>query len=107
MEEELGMEHSALMCLKALLLVLCRVTVDGKVVACKDGCQAILDTGTSLLVGPDSDIRHIQRAIGATDEGDGEVLPGPSATLIKNPLEAGVPFHWEDMERGHCEGLSQ
>ncbi|XP_040854758.1 chymosin-like [Ochotona curzoniae] len=51
-----------------------RVTVDGKVVACKDGCQAILDTGTSLLVGPDSDIRHIQRAIGATDEGDGEYV---------------------------------
>ncbi|XP_002715833.2 chymosin [Oryctolagus cuniculus] len=49
-----------------------RVTVDGKVVACERGCQAILDTGTSLLIGPDSEILHIQRAIGASEGEYGE-----------------------------------
>ncbi|XP_036308597.1 chymosin-like [Pipistrellus kuhlii] len=44
------------------------VTVDGVVVACKGGCQAILDTGTSMLVGPTSDILSIQKAVGATQD---------------------------------------
>ncbi|XP_007947634.1 chymosin-like [Orycteropus afer afer] len=42
------------------------ITVDGVVVACDGGCQAILDTGTSLLTGPGSDILNIQKVIGAT-----------------------------------------
>ncbi|XP_032737152.1 chymosin-like [Lontra canadensis] len=45
-----------------------RVTVNGVVVACDGGCQAILDTGTSMLVGPSSDILNIQTAIGATQD---------------------------------------
>ncbi|XP_008066666.1 chymosin [Carlito syrichta] len=48
------------------------VTVDGVVVACDGGCQAILDTGTSLLVGPSSDIFNIQQVIGATQGQYGE-----------------------------------
>ncbi|XP_032271776.1 chymosin-like [Halichoerus grypus] len=49
-----------------------RVTVNGVVVACDGGCQAILDTGTSMLVGPSSDILNIQTAIGATKDQYGE-----------------------------------
>ncbi|XP_027426370.1 chymosin-like [Zalophus californianus] len=49
-----------------------RVTVNGVVVACDGGCQAILDTGTSMLVGPSSDILNIQTAIGATQDQYGE-----------------------------------
>ncbi|XP_022352882.1 chymosin-like [Enhydra lutris kenyoni] len=48
-----------------------RVTVNGVVVACDGGCQAILDTGTSMLVGPSSDILNIQTAIGATQDQHG------------------------------------
>ncbi|XP_012518830.1 PREDICTED: chymosin-like [Propithecus coquereli] len=43
------------------------VTIHGVTVACDNSCQAILDTGTSLLVGPSSDILNIQKAIGATE----------------------------------------
>uniref|UniRef100_UPI00398F36E1 pepsin A-like n=1 Tax=Pristiophorus japonicus TaxID=55135 RepID=UPI00398F36E1 len=43
-----------------------RVTINGQVVACEYGCPAIVDTGTSLLVGPSSYISNIQQGIGAT-----------------------------------------
>lgn len=48
------------------------ITMDGETIACADGCQAIVDTGTSLLAGPTSAISNIQSYIGASENSDGE-----------------------------------
>uniref|UniRef100_A0A3Q0R5G7 pepsin A n=1 Tax=Amphilophus citrinellus TaxID=61819 RepID=A0A3Q0R5G7_AMPCI len=40
------------------------VTVNGQTVACSGGCQAIIDTGTSVIVGPTSDINNLNSWVG-------------------------------------------
>ncbi|XP_012518183.1 PREDICTED: pepsin A [Propithecus coquereli] len=47
------------------------ITMDGETIACSEGCQAIVDTGTSLLTGPTSAIANIQSYIGASEDSDG------------------------------------
>uniref|UniRef100_A0A3B4YBL9 pepsin A n=2 Tax=Seriola lalandi dorsalis TaxID=1841481 RepID=A0A3B4YBL9_SERLL len=50
------------------------VTVNGQVVACNGGCQAIVDTGTSMIVGPQSSISSINSYVGASSQNGDSVV---------------------------------
>ncbi|KAF3856364.1 hypothetical protein F7725_017087, partial [Dissostichus mawsoni] len=53
-------------------MYLSSITINGNTVACSGGCEAVVDSGTSYIIGPSKDINNINGWLGASTDQFGE-----------------------------------
>ncbi|NWR50813.1 PEPA protein, partial [Regulus satrapa] len=67
------------------------VSLNGSPVACSSGCQAIVDTGTTLLAVPIRAFRSLMRRLGASSSGEVRPRDGSPGRLIPAGTDANLP----------------
>ena len=70
------------------------ISMKRKVIACSGGCEAVVDTGTSVIEGPRRLVNNIQKHIGAMPRGS-EVeghAPGSLSGFTHNKDHQGQPL---------------
>ena len=66
------------------------ISMKRKVIACSGGCEALVDTGTSLILGPRRLVNNIQKLIGAM----------PRGSVVKGHAPGSLPvsIHKKDLQ---------
>ncbi|XP_040111864.1 pregnancy-associated glycoprotein 1-like [Oryx dammah] len=92
-----------------------QISMRREVIACSDGCEVIVDTGTSVIEGPSTLVNNIEKLIGATPRGVKRyvscsavnTLPSIIFTIngINYPVSAQAYIHKDS--RGHCSTTFQ
>ncbi|XP_015278538.1 PREDICTED: pepsin A-like [Gekko japonicus] len=87
------------------------ITMNGQAIACSGGCQAIVDTGTSMLAGPANGINNLQYYIGASQSSNGEYMVScnsisslPNIIFTINGIEFPLPpsAYVIQSQQGYC-----
>uniref|UniRef100_A0A8C6DMW2 Peptidase A1 domain-containing protein n=1 Tax=Moschus moschiferus TaxID=68415 RepID=A0A8C6DMW2_MOSMO len=64
------------------LITVDRISMNGRVIGCEHGCEALVDTGTSLIHGPARVVTNIQKLIHAMPYGSEHVISCPVISVL-------------------------